>query len=166
MVCREAISDQARLNRLNLTTYRILDIRNTSNRNIIGTAISFLSDIHFRNICYWINQYPYQYLVFIVIRFLFLQDNGYASRAIIISTSPSTSLKPDESRGVSSHIWIPTFELLATRYHDLILTLCGSINTKKKVMDKLTSSSGNIERMIPVWQFFQSEWRTQFLSTL
>jgi len=33
---------------------------------------------------------------------------------------------------------------------------------KKKVMDKLTSSSGNIERMIPVWQFFQSEWRTQF----
>ena len=33
---------------------------------------------------------------------------------------------------------------------------------KKKLMDKLTSSSGNIERMIPVWQFFQSEWRTQF----
>ena len=29
-------------------------------------------------------------------------------------------------------------------------------------MDKLTSSSGNTERMIPVWQFFQSEWRTQF----
>jgi len=29
-------------------------------------------------------------------------------------------------------------------------------------MDKLTSLSGNIERMIPVWQFFQSEWKTQF----
>jgi len=25
-------------------------------------------------------------------------------------------------------------------------------------MDKLTSLSGNIERMIPVWQIFQSEW--------
>ena len=31
-----------------------------------------------------------------------------------------------------------------------------------KLMDKLTPSSGNIERMIPVWQFFRSEWRTQF----
>jgi len=29
-------------------------------------------------------------------------------------------------------------------------------------MDRLTSSSDNIERMIPVWQFFQSEWRIQF----
>ena len=39
-------------------------------------------------------------------RFLFLEDNGYALGAIIISTSPSTSLKPDESRGLSFHIWI------------------------------------------------------------
>ena len=29
-------------------------------------------------------------------------------------------------------------------------------------MGEFTSLSGNIERMIPVWQFFQSEWRTQF----
>jgi len=33
---------------------------------------------------------------------------------------------------------------------------------EKKVMGKPTSSSSNIERMMPVWQFFQSEWRTQF----
>ena len=33
------------------------------------------------------------------------------------------------------------FAVLAARYYDLILTLCGSINMKrKKVMDKLTSS--------------------------
>jgi len=56
------------------------------------------------------------------------------------------------------------FAVLATCYYDLILILCGSVNTKrkKKLMDRLTSSSDNIERMIPVWQFFQSEWRIQF----
>ena len=66
MFCREATSDQnyqARLNRLDLTAYKILDI---GNRDI---AISFLSDIHFRNICCWINQYPYRYLALIVIPF-------------------------------------------------------------------------------------------------
>ena len=97
MLCREATSDQARPNRLN---HKILDI---GNRDIIGIAISFLSDTHFGNIYYLINQYPYQYLVFIV---RFLQDSGYAPGAIIISTSPSASLKPDESRGVSFNIWI------------------------------------------------------------
>jgi len=40
-----------------------------------------------------------------------LQDSGYASGAIIISTSPLTSL-PDESRGVSFHIWITRHLLL------------------------------------------------------
>ena len=83
-------------------------------------------------------------------RFLFLEDNGYALGAIIISTSPSTSLKPDESRGLSFHIWIlPSSPPMQLNQYE------------KKVMGKLTSSSSNIERMIPVWQFFQSEWRTQ-----
>ena len=57
-----------------------------------------------------------------------------------------------------------TFEFYRPRH--LLLWLDSYINWlnqyEKKVMDKLTSSSGNIERMIPVWQFFQSEWRTQF----
>ena len=75
-----------------------------SNRYIIGTAMSFLSDIHFGNICYWINQYLTSISSSSWFRFLFLQDNGYTSGAIIISTSPSTSLKPDEPRGVSFHI--------------------------------------------------------------
>ena len=92
-------------------------------------------------------------------RFLFLQDSGYASGAIIISTSPSTSLKPDESRGLSFHIWIlPSSPPVAMTYSYIM-----QLNQyEKKVMGKLTSSSSNIERMIPVWQFFQSEWRTQF----
>ena len=60
--------------------------------------------------------------------------------------------------GILPHL---NFAVLATRYDNFILTLCGSVN-KTKLMDKLTSSSGNTERMIPVWQFFQSEWRTQF----
>jgi len=102
MLCREATSDQARPD---LTAYKILEI---GNRDIIGIAISFLSDTHFRNIYYLINQYPYQYLVFIV---RFLQDSGYASGVIIISTSPSTSLKPDESRGYPS-----TFEFYRPRH--------------------------------------------------
>ena len=94
---------QARLNRLNLTAYKFLG---TGNRDIIDIAISFLSDIHFRtyviesiNTLTNISSSSWS-------RFLFLQDNGYASGAIIISTSPSTSLKPDESRRVSFHIWI------------------------------------------------------------
>ena len=57
-----------------------------------------------------------------------------------------------------------TFEFYRPRH--LLLWLDSYINWlnqyEKKVMDKLTSSSGTIERMIPVWQFFQSEWRTQF----
>jgi len=151
MLCREATSDQARPNRLN---HKILDI---GNRDIIGIAISFLSDTHFRNIYYLINQYPYQYLVFIV---RFLQDSGYAPGAIIISTSPSASLKPDESRGVSFNIWILPSRHLLLWLGSYIMRL--NQYEKKKVMDKLTWSSGNTERMIPVWQIFQSEWKTRF----
>ena len=160
VVCREAISDQARLNRLNLTTYRILDIRNT----VIGISLvpQFLS-------C------PTSTLEIYVIesintltnisssswfRFLFLQDSGHASEAIIISTSSLTSLKPDESSGASFHIWILPSLPPVTMTYSYIMRL--NQYEKKKVMDKLTSSSGNIERMIPVWQFFRSEWRIRF----
>ena len=62
--CREATSNQNHQARLNLTAYKYWKY---SNRDIIGTAISFLSDIHFWK--YLINQCPYQYLVFIVIPF-------------------------------------------------------------------------------------------------
>ena len=156
--CRKATSDQARPNLLNLTAYRILDTE-YSNWDIIGTAISFLSNVHFRNICYLINQHPYQYPVFIVIPFSVLARQWICLWSchhfyISIDVFEAWWIKG----GILPHL---NFAVLATRYDDFILTLCGSVN-KTKLMDKLTSSSGNTERMIPVWQFFQSEWRTQF----
>jgi len=133
--------------------------RGYSNRDIIGTAISFLSDIHSRNVCYGINQYLTNISSSSWFRFLFLQDNGYTSEAIIISTSPLTSLKLDESRGVSFHISIlpSSPPVTMTWFLHYVAQL---IRKEKKLMDKLTSSSGNIE-MIPIWQFFRSEWRTE-----
>ena len=130
MLCREPTSDQnyqARLNRLNLTAYIILDI---GNRDIIGIAISWPSDIHFRNICYWINQYPYQYLVFIVISFsvlarqwicLWCYNHFYISIDVFEGWWIKGSVLP--------HL---NFSVLATCYYDLILTWCSSVGTKKK----------------------------------
>jgi len=73
--------------------------RGYSNRDIIGTAISFLSDFYFRNICYWINQY----LVFIVIPFPVL-----ARQWICLWSYHHFYISVDvyESREVSFHIWI------------------------------------------------------------
>jgi len=121
--------------------------RGYSNRDIIGTAISFLSDIHLRNICYLINQHAYQYLVFIVIPFPVL-----ARQWICLWSYHHFHIPIDifEARGLSFHICIlPSSPPMQLNQYE------------KKVMGKLTSSSSNIERMIPVWQFFQSEWRTQ-----
>ena len=118
---------QARLNRLNLTAYKFLG---TGNRDIIDIAISFLSDIHLRNICYWINQYPYQYLVFIVISFSVLARQwiclwSYHHFYISVDVFEAWWIK----KSILPHL---NFAVLATRYYDLILTLCGSINTKRK----------------------------------
>jgi len=143
VLCREATSDQARLYRLNLTTFKILDIGNT----VISLVLQFLSCLIY-NICYLINQYPYQYLVFIVIPFLARQWLCLGSYHHFY-----TSIDVFEAWWIKGSI-LPhlNFAVLATCYYDLILTSCGSINTKrKKLMDKLTSASGNIERMILVW---------------
>ena len=125
---REATSDQnyqARLNRLNLTAYIILDI---GNRDIIGIAISWLSDIHFRNICYWINQYLYQYIIVIPFPVLARQwiclwsyHHFYISVDVFEAWWIKGSILP--------HL---NFAVLATCYYDLILTWCSSVGTKKK----------------------------------
>jgi len=114
-----------------------------SNRDIIGTAISFLSDIHLRNICYWINQYPYQYLVFIVIPF-----PGLARQWIYLWSYHHFYISVDV--WVSFHIWmVPSSPPVTMAWFLHYATQL--IRKEKKLMDKLTSSLGNIERMIPVW---------------
>jgi len=121
--------------------------RGYSNRDIIGIAVSFLSDIHSRNVCYGINQYPYQYLVFIVISFSVL-----AGQWIYLWSYHHFYISVDvyESRGVSFHFWIlpSSPPVTMTWFLHYVAQL---IRKEKKLMDKLTSSSGNIERMIPVW---------------
>ena len=104
--CVLYLNYQARPNQLNLTACRILDIEDTPIEillvpQFLSCLASTLEIYVIESINTLTNISSSSWF-----RFLFLQDSGYASEAIIISTSPSTSLKPDESRGVSFHFWI------------------------------------------------------------
>ena len=128
--CREATSDQARLNRLNLTAYKILD-------NPLWKYLLLNQSI------------PYQYLVFIVISFSVL-----ARQWICLWSYHHFYISIDvfEARWIKGSI-LPhlNFAVLATCYYDLILTWCSSVDTKEKTKQNCWTSSPRRRVILSEW---------------